>query len=330
MAQGRIVWTIGKLFEGKVRTIFGTQTPQPNKNGEIVKEWGFGLAIPKDAFVAGGAGLDLWNAMNEEARTMYPNGVIPPSFSMKFKDGDSIDPETGKSHALKEGYAGHIVFSMKTSLPINFFRFENGQNFICNEGIKCGDYVRVQVSVKAHAAMGQGKAGLYLNPNAVQFLGFGKEIISTPTGDQIFGTQAPAMPQGASATPIAPQGMIMPTGQPGMPQMAPPQQPAFQQQQAPPPPVAPNYGVIPQQHQPMGNVVQPGMPGPSGPIPGPSAPMNAFPSNPAVPGMGYPPGNVQQPGQFNAQGVPQTPMGVPTGPSIATNVNPNGMPWQPQ
>jgi hypothetical protein len=248
LVQGRIVWTSGDLFKGKIKTEFNTQIPKVNpKTGEQMKEYGFGLAVPKSALSAVGPGQPghIWAAVHEEAYTLYPSRNLPPGFAMKYKDGDGID-DKGVPFAQREGYAGHIIFACTTSIPIKFFKYENNQNIQINEGIKCGDYVNVQLTVKAHGAQGQGKPGLYLNPNAVQFLGFGTEIVNAPSGDQLFGTQAPPLPPGASATPIAPQGMIVPQGLPpttmAQQQYAPPPQPVQQAQ--------PYHAVLPPQFQP--------------------------------------------------------------------------------
>lgn len=283
MCQGRIVWTAGDLFKGRTKTIFGTQTARTNQAGETMMEFGFGLAVPKSVLnqCAVGQPGEIWAAIHEEAYKLFPNRQIPPSFAMKYKDGDGLD-DKGLSFSLREGYAGHLVFACTTSLPIKFFKFENGQNFMISEGIKCGDYVNVQLTIKAHPAVGQGKAGLYMNPNAVQFLGFGKEIVNAPSGDQIFGTVAPALPAGASAMPIAPQGgaMLVPQGpatpapMPGYGQQTP--------QTAPPMPVQPHFAVVPQQFQP-----------PAGGAPAPYQQPAAAPANyPQQPGMptpvGYP------------------------------------------
>lgn len=247
MVQGRIVWVSGDLFRGRAKTDFNTRQPIIDpRTGTPSMEYGFGLAVPKSVLnqTAQGQPGEIWAAIHEEAYSLYPSRQLPPSFAMKFKDGDGID-DKGVSFAQREGYAGHLVFALTTQLPIKFFRFENGQNILINEGIKCGDYVNVQLSVKAHPAKGQGKPGLYLNPNAVQFLGYGKEIINMPSGDQLFGTQAPAVPQGASLTPIAPAGFITPTAAPQ------PMGQAYGQPQAAPTTSAlPNYAVLPQAFQP--------------------------------------------------------------------------------
>lgn len=243
MVEGRIVWIIGtngNLFAGRQKTDQQTKQIRRSPTGEVMMEYGFGLAVMKSSLQHTGAGQpgEIWAAIHAEAMTLYPGGVIPSSFAMKYKDGDTVD-DKGQPFNLREGYAGHLVFACTTSLPIKYFKWENGGNVMVNEGIKCGDYVRVQLQIKAHPANGQSKAGLYLNPNMVQFLGYGKEIVNTPNGDAVFGNQAPAMPQGASAMPLAPgpmpaQPMTQPSYQQPLPAAAP----------------APHFQVLPPAHQP--------------------------------------------------------------------------------
>lgn len=246
LAQGRIVWTVGDLFQGRHKTDFNTRQPLYDAKGEPKKEYGFGLAIPKSALT--GDVTNIWGALHAEALSLYPSGQIPPAFAMKFKDGDTAIDDKGFKYSDREGYAGCIVVSCTTSLPIKWFRFENGTNTMINEGVKCGDYVNVQLSIKAHPAQGAGKAGLYVNPNAVQFLGYGPAIINTPAGDDFFGKAAPAMPAGASAMPLAPQPGQMLVPPAAAPVMAPAPVAA---------PVAHHYGVLPTVHQPA---VAPAMP----------------------------------------------------------------------
>lgn len=287
MVQGRIVWTSGDLFKGRAKTDLNTKQPRRNAAGEIMMEYGFGLAVPKSNLAQTGPGQpgEIWAAIHAEAMTMYPSGQIPPSFAMKYKDGDSAVDDKGVPYSQREGYAGHLVFACTTSLPIKFFRYENGANVLINEGIKCGDYVNVQLHIKAHPAHGAGKAGLYLNPNAVQFLGYGKEIVNTPSGDQIFGAAAPPMPAGASPTPLVPQaGTLVPT--PGqVPLPTPGYAPV---PQAAPTPVQPHYGVLPQAHQPPPGgqpVAQP----PTYPQAPQGYPQPAAPAQPPAPAGAMPP-----------------------------------------
>lgn len=272
MVQGRIVYTVGDLFKGDVAKNFGTQNPKLNKQGQQFREYGFGLAVPKGALGQPGG---IWEKIHEAAYTLFPNRVIPADFHMKYKDGDTGTNKDGTPVNVKKGYPGNVVFSLKTTIAIKFYKFENGQNFLINEGIKCGDYVNVQLSINVNPGTNRG---LYLNPNAVQFLGFGEEIVNAPSADQIFGVQAPPLPPGASATPFAPAGFITPPGIPA-PQAAPqgfappPVAAPGYPPQAAPVPVQPNWGVLPQAHQPQG------YPQPAG-YPPQAAP--AYPSSPGA------------------------------------------------
>jgi len=209
LVQGRILWTMGtNIFEGKQLLDFDTKAVKFDLQGNPIYEYGFGLAIAKTDPATGQPHPEftkVWEALHAEAFTLYPSGQLPPTFAMKYKDGDTIDHQ-GKPFADREGYAGHIVLACTTRIPIKYFRFEGGQNVMVNDGIKCGDYVNVQLNLKSHLAKGQGKAGLYLNPSACQLIQAGKEIINTPSGDAIFSQAAPVF-QGVVEAPVAPVAM---------------------------------------------------------------------------------------------------------------------------
>jgi hypothetical protein len=242
MVQGRIVWTSGDLFKGRPKLDMNTKQQKVDRQGQPITEYGFGLAVPKQNIA------EIWAASHEEAFTIFPSRQLPPDFAMKYKDGDAGVDQKGISYSQRPGYAGCLVYAMTTTLPIKFFRWENGQNILISDGIKCGDYVNVQVNIKAHGAVGTSKAGLYMNPFAVQFLGYGEAIVNTPSGDNIFGASAPVAPPGATMMPSAPAGMIVPPPQafvqPAPNMAAVPQAPQMPQ-------VQPHYGVLPQAHQPQ-------------------------------------------------------------------------------
>lgn len=313
LVQGRIVWVSGStIFQGQPKTDFNTKQPVIGLDGQPKKQYGFGLAIPKNLINDDPNGV--WAKIHTEAYSLYPSGHLPPDFAMKFKDGDGID-HNGQPFANREGYPGCLVFACTTEIPIKFVKHENGANIQISEGIKCGDYICVSLGIKAHIPKGQGKPGMYLNPNFVQLIGYGTEIINAPSGDQIFGTAAPVMPAGASATPIAP---AQAPGFPAPQAAAPPQQfqptPGVQQTA----PAAPHYGVLPPAHQPA-----PGAPAgypPQAPQAAPVAqppampPQTAPPAFPpaAAPPVGYPPAQPQAapaPAGYppQAAGVPPTP-----------------------
>ena len=237
LVQGRIVWTLGSdIFQGKVKTDDRTkQVIIDQKTGQPVVEYGFGLAIPKIDPRTGQNSAEyvkVWQALNAEALSIFPTGHIPQGFSMKYKDGDGVD-HNGVPFSNREGHAGHIILACVTRIPIKYFRFEGGNNILVNNGFKCGDYVNVQLNIKAHPALGQSKAGLYVNPSAVQFIAAGKEIINTPSGDQLFGTQSPVYSGEVIAQQVPPMGM-MNNQQPPMNNQMPPQQNMPMQGQVPP------------------------------------------------------------------------------------------------
>lgn len=304
--QGRLVWGIGQtLFEGKQQVDYNTKQPKIDpKTGQPRVEYGFGLAIPKVDPATGQNTEEytkVWNALHAEAFTLYPSGIIPSDFAMKFKDGDSLNSKTGQPYASKEGYAGHIVLACTTMIPIKYFVHEGGQNQLVNTGIKVGDYVNVQLTIKAHPAINNGNPGLYLNPNAVQLIQPGKAIINAPSGDQLFGQNAPAY-NGQVVADVAP---TLP-GQPAAPvQPAMPAQPMTAPTAPVAPPVAPNYDVLPQTMQPpaapqqMGNGVPPAAapqmqhtiptaiptPQANGYVPPVAPSENLIPTAPPMPGM---------------------------------------------
>lgn len=227
LVSGRILWTAGKdPFSGAPRK---NQVGQPimNANGEPAMQYGFGLAVPKPSASSTPDEvknfMDMWNAVQAEALALYPTGHIPPGFSFKYKDGDGVD-HNGKPFSSREGYAGNLVYALTTSLPLKFFKYNGTAYEQIKEGIKCGDYVQVQVNVKGHLPKPgtQGKPGLYLNPNMTCFLGFGKEIVNAPDATSVFGAAPPPMPTGASATPVGGPANFAGFGQQPEVQQAPP------------------------------------------------------------------------------------------------------------
>lgn len=291
MTQGRIVWTGGDLFKGRPETDFNTKQPKLDRQGKQKIQWSFGLAVeipnpqkpgqsPEELTRITDNFNKIWNAMHEEAFKVYPSRQLPPLFSMKFKNGNTDIDDKGQPFSIRKGYAGHIVVACSTNIPLKFFRWENGANTLINEGIKCGDYVNVHLNIKGHGPVGQGRPGLYINPFAVQFVAYGEEIVNVPSGDQIFGMQAPVVPMGGSMTPLAPpQGGI---------NAAPPQAAS-----------APHYGVLPQQFQQPAQAPAPqpqAMPMSFAPQPTPQMQQQAMPQ---------PTQQAQAPAQ--APGFPQVP-----------------------
>ncbi len=280
MVQGRIVWVHGDLFAGAPDTIFGTNNPKINqKTGKQDTVHRFGLAVSKAELADPTRGA-LWQAMHNQVRALYPSGQVPPTFAWKYKDGDGQGTnEQGQvvDYSKKEGYPGCLVFTLSSNnYPPRFFKWENGHIQI-GEGIKCGDYVNVQVEVAGQVS---AKPGLYLNPKAVQLVAPGKEIVNAPSAEQVFGQVAPPMPMNY----VPPEQPVMPA-MPG-PALAAPMP-------AGPAPIQPHHAVLPAQFQPppggqpMGNgfpapAVVPMNPPTFAPPPGNPAMVNGY-AQPAYP-----------------------------------------------
>jgi len=307
IVQGRIVWVAGKdVFSGKGMVDQNTKQPIIGPDGQQKVEYGFGLAVAKVDPQTGQQSenfTQLWNTLHQEAYKIYPSGQLPNGFAFKYKDGDNDVDNQGQSYSNREGYAGHLVISCTTRIPPKFFVHQGGNNILVNTGIKCGDYVNVQVQIKAHPPIGQGKAGLYINPSAVQLAAEGKEIINAPSGDQIFGQNMPAY-NGQVVAPEQPSmpNVQVPTANPTTPTPAvAPSMPGVQA----PPQAAPHYGVLPQTHQPANTQVPPMAGMPSNHAPAAQTYPPAAPTTPAIP-------QAVQPQQPNMPGMPPMP-GMPQG-----------------
>jgi hypothetical protein len=212
---GRMVWG----HPAKLQDRKDPRTKQTIlKDGKPVQQAAFGVAFPKADFQR-----DCWPFMAQEAATGYPNGV-PPRFSWKYVDGDTIDSK-GQPYNLREGYAGCYVLTIANGFAAPLY-IRNPQNGLWQqlapEGIKCGDYVALGLSAKVNVATGTDTPSLYINPTAVLLIGYGSEILSQSAVDPnaLFANKQFALPPGASAQPMTPQG-AMPQGMPGQPMQQP-------------------------------------------------------------------------------------------------------------
>lgn len=243
---GRLVW--GNPAKSKPKTDQRTKQPVI-KDGKQVEQWAFGVAFAKHDF-----DQHIRPLLEQEARTAYPHGV-PPAFSWKYKDGDSID-RSGKPYSLREGYAGHYVVNISTeafSPPI--YKNEGGKyRQVAPEEIKTGYYVALNLNAKVNVPTDPSHTpGLYINPNALELVAYGPEIHNTANPDELFGGRQYQLPPGASMTPVASTGNV---GMP-IPQQQPPVQTPQQQQYVQPTPQG-----YPQQQPPVQTpiVQQPGYP----------------------------------------------------------------------
>lgn len=332
---GRIVW--GHPMKLVPRTDIQNK-PIMKDDGTPAMCVNFGLAIPKAQFLA-----NEWPQMAAEAAKGYPNGV-PSNFSWKMKDADTEKDSNGNPLSAKEGYAGCYILTVtsNTGFPPAVYKF-NGSTYdqMTADQIKCGDWISVALHVQLNIpAQRTHTPSLYINPQAIEFVAYDKEIISAGISPmQAFGGRQHQLPPGASLTPVggAGGGVQMPgvgggmpgapAGMPGQPPMGAPggyQQPPMQPQQMQQPvqqyqqpPMQPQYA--PQQPgqlpPPAPDFVQQAGMQPGG-YPQPQQPQQ-------MPGNGMPP-------QYAAPGTPPAPMQAPGYPVPGQAMPATGYPSNPQ
>lgn len=228
---GRIV--AGDLWEPRTKDFQGNQLKVktgPNA-GQDRAEYYIGLAIPKNS--------PEWPAIHaaiyNEARRGFPNlfdasgNFQGQKFAWKFVDGDDTRLNLNNVRPCdKEGYPGHYVLSLASSIAPKVYDRNNQPIDPTSKAVKRGDYVRVQLSFISNDQ--QTNPGLYMSANLVQFSHQGEEISSGPDAAAVFGgTPMPAAPAGANTNP-----------QPGMsPMMTGTTTPAAPATSTPTPPAAP-------------------------------------------------------------------------------------------
>lgn len=227
--EGRVV--TGHPMTGNGVTDKHGQPVMDPETGRQKLEYYFGFAIPK------GSETDWkqtqWGQVVQQAAVDgWKNGEYnAPTFSWKIDDGDSQIPnKKGKKPAEREGWPGHWVLHLKTLFPVACFhvgKYDPLQQIQDKNEIKCGDYGRVFLFVKANYP--SESPGVYLNPDKFELTRAGQPIVSSsgPSAAEVFGGGAPApQPQATTQQPMTPPPtqQAAPAPQP-QPQVAPPTQP---------------------------------------------------------------------------------------------------------
>jgi hypothetical protein len=222
--------------------------------GQPRVEFAVGIAIPKTDVTFE---TECRAKIHQKAREAFPQlfdaqgNCLNPAFAFKITDGDSAVPNSkGNAPVNREGYAGHWILWFSNGFAPKCYA-AGGQSVLTDpESIKKGYYVRIYGEIKGNGSLQQ--PGVFLNHSMIELIGYGQEIVSGPDGAAVFGAQpVAALPQGASATPVAPatqlaQGQVQtpppqPTPTPGA--QVPPPQPT-PGAQVPPPPVQPNTAIL--------------------------------------------------------------------------------------
>lgn len=214
---GRLV--SGSLFIAETKDSKGKDLL--TKSGEPRVKYDFGIAISKTD-----AGWPaLYQKIATEARSGFPQlcdaqGNMPPTFAWKITDGDSQVPnKKGNKPCDKVGFPGHYVLWFSGGYAPKCAD-QNWREIIDPKAIKKGDYIRILGGVKANGDT--ENSGVYLNYTGIQLCGYGEAISGGIDLEKSFSAM-PALPAGASATPLAPTAPapatspMAPAGLPGAP-----------------------------------------------------------------------------------------------------------------
>lgn len=200
---GRLV--TGSVFKAETKDNQGNPLmvkSGPNM-GQPTQKYSFGLAIAKTD-----PGMtELYGKFLAAGKQGFPSlfdaagNCLQPAFSLKVTDGDSAVPNSkGNKPCDREGWPGHFIVFFSGSFAPKVY---NGENMpLTNpDDVKRGYYIRIVGSVKENG--NTEKPGVYCNYSLIQLCGYGAEISSGPDVATAFAAPV-SLPQGASATPLAP------------------------------------------------------------------------------------------------------------------------------
>lgn len=220
-----IVTPTGRLVQGdlfKPSTTDHEGNPLVTKSGPNAGQprvdYFFGIAIPKldDRGAPCASYAALEGIIKGVARAAFPKFFDPagncllPTFAFKITDGDSVVPNMkGTRPCDREGFPGNWVLGFSSGFaPGVYTSTQPIQQIVDTSQVKRGDYIRIGGTVVGNNS--DSKPGVYLNHNMVQFVAHGQEISAGPSAAEVFGDTAPALPAGASATPLASAPMPAP------------------------------------------------------------------------------------------------------------------------
>ena len=204
---GRIVQ--GHPMEGHQQKDNANQ-PKTMRDGSPLMSYYIAVALVK--------GAEQHWAQTEWGQILYAAGVEgwpngehgAPTFAWKVVDGDSTVPDrSGTSPSQKEGFPGHWVVRISSCFQYPCYhagKYQAHEVIQNPKEIKCGDYVRVEVSTLGNGPVSQSP-GIYINPLQLEVSRAGVQIISKsmPDAAGAFGTAQAVLPGNAMIdTAVAP------------------------------------------------------------------------------------------------------------------------------
>lgn len=195
---GRVVAI--NLYDGQPQ-FNDDKTPRLDAAGIQRVEYKLGLAIPKIP------GQQWWDT--DWGKTLHaigveghPQFVASPSFSWKVQDGDQTTPNTyGNIPCKHPGYAGNWVIWQSNSFRKPQICDATGNLLFEKNYVYSGCYVQTICNVSPNTASGTQKRGVYVNLEAVCFIGHGERIVSDGIDVKAV-SWSTQLPPGASATPV--------------------------------------------------------------------------------------------------------------------------------
>ena len=153
---------------------------------------------------------ELWAKIVQAAQFTWPQHFQLPTFSWKYRDGDSLVPNTeGRVPCEQEGFPGCHILSFTSTTPRPVYERRDNKIFELTDPstVKRGYYIQINGSVVGNDSA--DKPGVYLNLGGALLIGYGPEIQYGPDGEAMFGNAPVAdLPAGASAAPVAPSVAI--------------------------------------------------------------------------------------------------------------------------
>lgn len=278
------------------RIVMGSPSNKQTEYKGVAKDkpnWFFAVAISKSDPYIGQILQQIMNfawqgyAAYPQVQQQMQQGLASERFAWKIEDGDA------PGNSTREGWAGCFIFKCSTTLGAPPC-FDMNNLPMDPAVIKTGHYASVYVSIVLNEQTDH-TAGIHINPDGVIFAGYGPEIRTGPSAEQMFGPAGSrGLAPGASAHPVAPSGGPAPGVQPQQQQQA----PGFAAGGYAPPPQG-GFNAAPQ-YQPAPGQVAPGQ---APQVGAGSAGQQPYPGT-AYPGSPTPAPHAAAPGQMHP--APQT------------------------
>jgi hypothetical protein len=212
---------LDNLFTPGGRFVMGSLTEKEDKDfdGKLVPEdkqaYFFGVAVPKTDPSVGALIGQLYQLAVADYQSaplvmaQIQQGLAARDFAWKIQDGDApqYDSKTGAVRETPNYIKGCFIFKFRTQFEITACDF-NGVD-IARSNIKRGDYIAVMFNAATNGKV-DATAGLYLNPAAIQLLGYGEAIQGGVKASAAFAGRQIAAPVGATQMPTTGGAAVMP------------------------------------------------------------------------------------------------------------------------